>query len=67
MMVPIQIQPNSPLHRLRKRYGRNRRDHIQALERAVMDLERQRDAALYLLDRQRRVLGRLRINLEELQ
>lgn len=66
MMVPIQIQPDSHLHRLRIRYHKNRKEHIQALEQAVIDLERERDAALYQLERQQRVLIRMRLLLETL-
>jgi hypothetical protein len=67
MMIPIQIKPNSPLHRLRKRYGRNRREHIEALEQTIIETERQRDAVLYELQRQRQIIQRLRFHLEHLQ
>lgn len=66
-MIPIQVNPNSYLHRLRKRYGKNRRDHIQALESAIIQVERERDAALYQLERQQKRLSVIALRLEHLQ
>lgn len=67
MMIPIQIRPNSSLHNLRRRHSRNRRDHIKALEQTIIQLERERDAALYELQRQQSIIQRLQYHVERLR
>lgn len=67
MRIPIQMQPGSTLVRLRKRYGKNHKDHIHALEQVVMDKEFELDKTLHRLYQYQRVLMRLQINLEELE